>query len=229
MSASESTLSNQSYRMRYCQQFHHATTRTGVRSLESLRAKLGPLVGLLNPHVLCTNHVEGFFGYLRQYSNTFDSYKFLVSFEFSRYELVKSLHTMPYHNRLSRNPRLIKVAVYSDDRIKAEKCRKWRDSLPCLLIFTTLSVVTFSAVLTKFFERDNSKQQGGHGDLPKSALAKKIGFDSGDRLLRVQVIKKCPNRFVQKLFFHDFLPTFSFSGRKVKIASVIWIRRPTAI
>ena len=33
-------------------------------------------------------------------------------------------------------------------------------------------------------------------DLPKSALARKIGVDSGDRLTRVQVIKKGPNRFV---------------------------------
>lgn len=61
----------------------------------------------LDPHVLCTNRVEGFFGFLRLFSNTFDTYQFALRFEYVAYELVKALtNNLPFHNRLSRSYKL---------------------------------------------------------------------------------------------------------------------------
>lgn len=59
---------------------------------------------ILDPHVLCTNRVEGLFGYMRFFSNIFDSYQFMIRLEYVTYELLKGLRMkLPYHNRLSRS------------------------------------------------------------------------------------------------------------------------------
>jgi hypothetical protein len=64
-------------------------------------------IKFFDPHVLCSNRVEGFFGFMHHFSNIFDTYQFTLRYEYVNYELLKSLkNDLPYHNKLSRSYKL---------------------------------------------------------------------------------------------------------------------------
>lgn len=99
--------------------------KENYQTLNCLKGLIEESNMILDPHVLCTNRVEGFFGFMRHFSNTFDTYQFAIRYEFVTYELIKALtHRLPYHNRLSRSYRVNPALVSSSNVLEELASRK---------------------------------------------------------------------------------------------------------